>query len=845
MDIDQHARDIQKQYLDFLDDESGDGFYRAKVRDMIERGDRRLVVNINDLRESNGERASKLLSEGFEELIGFHAALKEIVASTDSLYAKKHEEFFVGFEGSFGAKHVSPRSLSSRNLGNMVCCEGIVTKCSLVNPKVVHSVHYCPKTKKTTDRRYTDLTSLNAFPTSSSYPTKDEDGNPLETEFGLSNYKDHQTFTIQEMPEKAPAGQLPRSVDIVVDNDLVDKCKPGDRIQVVGIYRCLPSKRQGFTPGTFRTILIANNIKTTSKEVRPNFSATDILKIKRFSQEKGVDVFEKLANSLAPSIHGHAYIKKAILCLLLGGSEKILDNGTRLRGDINIMMIGDPSTAKSQLLRYVLLTAPRAIPTTGRGSSGVGLTAAVTKDQETGERSLEAGAMVLADRGVVCIDEFDKMSDIDRTAIHEVMEQGRVTISKAGIHAKLNARCSVLAAANPVYGRYDPFKSPMDNIGMQDSLLSRFDLLFIVLDKMDPETDKMISEHVLRMHRYRNPGEQDGDPLPFGDASEVLTTYEDQGEEGETEIYAKKDTQLYGEKDKNEQFVSVKFMKKYIHVAKNIKPSLSQEAADMISGAYTELRDQDMGTDDAKTAPITARTLETLIRLSTAHAKARMSKIIEEVDAQSAIEMCQFAYFHKVESRKRTTKKAKDAEEEGESEEEEEDEDVEEDEDGTGKTKGKKTTTKRKKADKDAPEADPSVSYSMKKRKTKEAGDEGYDPFDFDGDSDKAPTLRRRPPTKPSRTEEADDGETEAATAAITGGEEVTISEERLQIFRSTLHAVFSEKHAQSLPLTDVTSRLSKDYPDAPYSTSEVEQALARMTEDNQVMLSDGTLFIV
>uniref|UniRef100_A0A672R3B4 DNA replication licensing factor MCM3 n=1 Tax=Sinocyclocheilus grahami TaxID=75366 RepID=A0A672R3B4_SINGR len=450
---DQEMREAQRDYLDFLDDDQDQGIYQSKVRQMISENKSRLIVNLNDLRRRNEQRAAKLLNNAFEELLAFQRALKDLVASIDATYAKQHEEFFIGLEGSFGSKHVSPRTLTSRLLGSMVCLEGIVTKCSLVRPKVVRSVHYCPATKKTMERKYTDMTSLDAFPSSAIYPTKDEENNPLETEFGLSIYKDHQTITVQEMPEKAPAGQLPRSVDIILDNDLVDVVKPGDRTQVIGTYRCLPGKKGGFTSGTFRTIMIACHVKQMSKEVSHYFSADDVAKIKSFCRTRSKNSFDQLARSLAPSIHGHEYIKKAILCMLLGGVEKVLENGSRIRGDINVLLIGDPSVAKSQLLRYVLHTAPRAIPTTGRGSSGVGLTAAVTTDQETGERRLEAGAMVLGDRGVVCIDEFDKMSDMDRTAIHEVMEQGRVTIAKAGIHARLNARCSVLAAANPVYGR--------------------------------------------------------------------------------------------------------------------------------------------------------------------------------------------------------------------------------------------------------------------------------------------------------------------------------------------------------------------------------------------------------
>ncbi|XP_026568677.1 DNA replication licensing factor MCM3 [Pseudonaja textilis] len=803
---DAELREAQRDYLDFLDDEEDQGIYQSKVRDMINDNGHRLIVNINDLRRKNEKRASRLLNSAFEELLAFQRALKDFVASVDATYSKQYEDFYIGLEGSFGSKHVTPRTLTSQFLSCIVCVEGIVTKCSLVRPKVVRSVHYCPATKKTIERRYTDLTSLEAFPSSAVYPTKDEENNPLETEFGLSTYRDHQTITIQEMPEKAPAGQLPRSVDIILDDDLVDKVKPGDRVQIIGTFRCLPSKKGGYTSGTFRTILIACQVKQMSKEVQPEYSSKDVSKIKKFSKQHSKDVFEQLSKSLAPSIHGHEYIKKAILCMLLGGVEKVLENGSRLRGDINILLIGDPSVAKSQLLRYVLCTAPRAIPTTGRGSSGVGLTAAVTTDQETGERCLEAGAMVLADRGVVCIDEFDKMSDIDRTAIHEVMEQGRVTIAKAGIQAQLNARCSVLAAANPVYGRYDQYKTPMDNIGLQDSLLSRFDLLFIVLDQMDPEQDREISDHVLRMHRYRAAGEQDGDAMPLGSAVELLATEDPsftEEEDQELQVYERHDDLLHGPRRRKEKIVSMEFMRKYIHFAKMLKPVLTEEAAALIAQEYSSLRSQEQITsDNARTSPITARTLETLIRLSTAHAKARMSKIIEKQDAKAAVELVQFAYFKKVLEKEKKRKKQTE-------------EDPEEETDGEMSQEREERQKKRRKTD------------SSKQSPTE---GETYDPYDFSDTEAEMPAIQAHP----SKIPEA------SSTDEIT----LKLSESRLKTFKAALLEVFRVAHAQSVNLKSLLESVNRDNP-TPFSSAEVKAALEQMQEDNQIMMSDDIIFLI
>ena len=595
-------------------------------------------------------------------LTKFRAMLTRHFASALPLPGAKIK---VALAGPVGASPSSPRQLTSACLRQLVCVEGVATQVSTIKPKVVRSVHYCPDTKQHQVRDYVDATDpnlgLNAIDaqgrelkdriiniTSAVYPTKDSEGHDLETEFGLSAYKDHQTITLQEMPEKAPMGQLPRSIELVLDHDLVDRIKPGDRVMVVGVYRALArtSNGQQTSSGVFRTVVLVNNVQVVGRDVSHlNFLPQDIRMIRQLASRK--DILSILGRSISPSIHGHAIIKKALALQLLSGVEKNLDNGTHLRGDINILMVGDPSTAKSQLLRAAMTIAPLAVSTTGKGSSGVGLTAAVTSDPDTRERRLEAGAMVLADRGLVCVDEFDKMGENDRVAIHEAMEQQTVTIAKAGIHASLNARCSVLAAANPVYGQYDRRRRIQENIGLPDSLLSRFDLLFVVLDQMDPESDRRIATHVIRGHRYRNDHGQTGHDSDYDDDDSDV-----EGHAGDTSRvqsvwqrsrYNPEDGEMQ-EDQQGHEILQHEFLRKFIHFAKTrMQPTLTDAAREFIANRYAEMRAR----QDERTLPITARSLETVIRLATAHAKARLSETVEaEPDCEAAMDILGFALYH-------------------------------------------------------------------------------------------------------------------------------------------------------------------------------------------------------
>ncbi|TCD70669.1 minichromosome maintenance protein 5 [Steccherinum ochraceum] len=433
-----------------------------------------------------------------------------------------------------------------------------------------------------------------------------------------SSFTDHQTLKLQEAPDMVPVGELPRHMLLSVDRFLTGQVVPGSRVIATGIYATFQSqKNKSASAAALRTpYLRVLHLEVSSPSAggasNPfglQFTPEEEEEFGEMARSDGF--YERFAKSVGPSIYGSLDIKKAITCLLFGGSKKILPDGMRLRGDINVLLLGDPGTAKSQLLKFVEKVAPIAVYTSGKGSSAAGLTAAVQRDSVSREFYLEGGAMVLADTGVVCIDEFDKMRDEDRVAIHEAMEQQTISIAKAGITTVLNSRTSVLAAANPVFGRYDEGRSPGENIDFQTTILSRFDMIFIVKDEHNETRDRMIAKHVMNIHMNR--------PNQMTD------------ENGEA----------MGE-------IGLDKMKRFIAYCKaKCAPRLSAEAQEKLGSHFVSLRKEvqrvEQDNDERSSIPITVRQLEAIIRISESLAKLTLSPVVKNHHVDEAIRLFKFS----------------------------------------------------------------------------------------------------------------------------------------------------------------------------------------------------------
>ncbi|KAJ1509947.1 minichromosome maintenance protein 5 [Coelomomyces lativittatus] len=432
------------------------------------------------------------------------------------------------------------------------------------------------------------------------------------------SFVDQQSIKVQEAPDVVPVGELPRHMVLSADRCLVNRVMPGTRVTILGIYAVVQHKGMKSEKTKGAVAIRTPYLRVVGMEVpqddavrgRP-FTAEEEEHFLNFSRRP--QFHREFARSIAPSIFGHEDVKLAVACLLFGGSRKVLSDGLTLRGDINVLLLGDPGVAKSQLLKFVEQVAPLAVYTSGKGSSAAGLTASVIRDPSSRDFYLEGGAMVLADGGVVCIDEFDKMREEDRVAIHEAMEQQTISIAKAGITTMLNSRTSVLAAANPIFGRYDDLKTPGENIDFQSTILSRFDMIFILKDMHDEASDQRIARHVMGIHK-------------------------------QTSI-----------EDINQVDFDIKTMKRYISYAKSrCAPRLSEEAAQKLSSFFVQIRsdvrDIELRTGSRAAVPITVRQLEAVIRISESFAKMVLSSTVTESHVDEAIRLFQISTMYAVES---------------------------------------------------------------------------------------------------------------------------------------------------------------------------------------------------
>lgn len=545
---------------------------------------------------------------------------------------------------------VSLRQIRSHSMGKLVTLKGMIVRASDVKPCCTVATYSCYSCGCEiyqviqNKREYMPQRICSSQACKESQTAKDS----LHFQTRGSKFEKFQELKIQELPSQVPMGHVPRSMSVHCRGDLTRKCTPGDIVTIDGIFlpqRVAESGYRAMKAGLISTTYLeAQNINVHKKSYDDSIADSLSSEQKKMLEEqiaeiaRGDDPVGKLSSSIAPEIYGHEDIKRALLLQLVGGCTRRLPDGMRIRGDINIILMGDPGVAKSQILKHVASIAPRGVYTTGKGSSGVGLTAAITKDLSTGEMALEGGALVLADQGICAIDEFDKMDEADRTAIHEVMEQQTVSVAKAGIVATLNARAAVLAAANPLYGRYNRKKSLSENVNLPNSLLSRFDLMFLILDVADVDKDMALARHVTFVHQ------NEGLTAKNSKANTSANTVSDDESDDNDSLGEEMDEDSTHD---TKNTISPTIVREYISRARKFKPIVPPEVAPYIVEAYVGLRmqQQNNGNNRSKArqagdqTAMTARQLLSILRLSQALARLRFSDFVAREDVDEAIRL--------------------------------------------------------------------------------------------------------------------------------------------------------------------------------------------------------------
>ncbi len=622
-------RAIKKRFIDFLKtykrDNTNEIIYRPKIRHMCSENRASLEVSYVHLADIQPILAIWLADYPRDMLEILDEGLSEVVREQFEHYERIAKRLSVRITDLPIADRL--RDLRHNHLNQLVKVEGVITKRTAVFPEMIAVVYDCTRCGKACEPLKIENNETPSAPNLCSYCGGDsEESSSFRLNNRKSEYRNHQKITLQESHQQVPPGRVPRHKEIILTGDLIDCARPGESVDVTGIYVHVErnlSKGNGFP--VFGTIIQANCVQRTHDHLSNNITEEDQLNIRRLSQDP--DIFKKIIKSIAPSLYGQESAKTAIALSLFGGCSKDSGRtGHRVRGDINCLLLGDPGTAKSQLLNYAAAAAPRSERSTGKGASSAGLTASVHKDPLTKEWTLEGGALVKADQGVCVIDEFDKMNDQDRTSIHEAMEQQTISISKAGIVTSLQARCAVLAAANPIGGRYDSSYSFAENVELTDPILQRFDVLCVLQDVVDESRDRKLSSFVLNSHIRDHP-HVDEDTRQY---------VNNENDSNIGRINSNSNTNG-GDDDDDIEPLSQEMLRKYISYSRlNVKPILHNVDSAKIQSLYADMRQQ---CDATGGVPIAVRHIESMMRIAEASARMHLRDHVRDDDVDRSIKV--------------------------------------------------------------------------------------------------------------------------------------------------------------------------------------------------------------